>query len=38
VAVGYLAVAVILFACQKYAVIVPHPVELSHGAEPAAAE
>jgi AGZA family xanthine/uracil permease-like MFS transporter len=38
VAVAYLAVAFILYACQKYAVIAPHPVELSHGAEPAAAE
>ena len=38
VAFGYLAVAAILFGCHKYAVIAPHPVELVHGAEAAAAE
>ena len=38
VAVAYLGVAVILFACQKYAYIAPQQIELSHGAEPAAAE
>jgi adenine/guanine/hypoxanthine permease len=38
VAVAYLAVAAILFACHKYATVVPHPVEMVHGeAAPASA-
>jgi AGZA family xanthine/uracil permease-like MFS transporter len=37
VAFAYLAVAVILFACHKYATVAPHPVEITHGA-PSAAE
>ena len=34
VVVGYLGVAVILYACHKYAEVAPHPVELVHGAAP----
>jgi len=39
VAFAYLVVAVILFACQKYATVAPRPIEVSHGGvAPAAAE
>jgi AGZA family xanthine/uracil permease-like MFS transporter len=31
VAIAYLAVAAILFACHKYATVAPHPVEVTHG-------
>jgi AGZA family xanthine/uracil permease-like MFS transporter len=31
VAVGYLAVGVILFACHKYATVAPHVAEIGHG-------
>ena len=38
VAVSYLAVAAILMACAKFAVTVPRPMEITHGAAAEAAE
>ena len=38
VVVGYLGVAVILYACHKYATVAPHVEEVTHGAATSAAE
>jgi adenine/guanine/hypoxanthine permease len=38
VAFAYIAMAAILFACHKYAVVAPHPTAYGHGAEATPAE